>query len=219
MSRGLIKNLIIVLIGLNVFYFIWAFAFGSGDKRSLPPLDEKIPTLVLLPSTGSDAYQSSKASRESSCYTFGPFNSKKTAKDIAKKINNFGLATEINKQKTMQTLNFLVYLQALPSRKEALDVIKDISKHEIKNYRLIETGPYKNAIALGSFNDLDEARRHTEYIRFLGYDAKHTRQKKQKEVYWIDYDEPFGSNAPVMRWSKQIDERTSAQKIPKKCQF
>jgi len=218
-SKGFIKNLIIVLLGLNVFYFIWAYTFGEHLPKQAALIDENIPSLVLLPNKGTDVYQSTSVARQSSCYTFGPFNSEKTARSIAKKINDFGLATEINKQKTMQTLNFLVYLQALPSKEEALKVIADIRQHEITNYRLIENGPYKNAIALGSFNDLDKARRHAEYVRFLGYDAKYTTRKKQKEVYWINYDEPFGSNAPVIRWSKQIDERNSAQKIPKKCEF
>ncbi len=218
-SKGLIKNIIIVLLGLNVFYFIWTLVFGAPEKEQIAPTEENIPSLVLLPSTGTDVYQSTSVTRESSCYTYGPFNSEKTARSIARKINDFGLATEIKKQKTMQTLNFLVYLQALPSREEAIKVINDIRQHEITNYRIINNGPYKNAISLGSFDDLDQARRHAEYIRFLGYDAKYTTQKKQKEVYWIDYDEPFGSNAPVMRWSRQIDERNSAQKIPKKCEF
>jgi len=219
MSITIIRSLIIALLGLNVFYFIWTITVGKAGYTPPPRLEKDVPGLELLPIRTTDIYQSGNSTRQSSCYTYGPFNSEKTAKIIARKINDFGLATEIHKQKTMQTLNFLVYLQAFPSRKEAEDVIKDISKHEITEYRIIDSGPYKNAIALGSFNSLDKARRHSEYVRFLGYDAKYTTQKKQKEVTWIDYDEPFGSNAPVIRWTKDIDPRTSAQKIPKACDF
>ncbi|GAA0421103.1 hypothetical protein GCM10009133_31950 [Cocleimonas flava] len=219
MSNSLIKNLIVVLLGLNVFYLIWTLTIGKG--HGTPPLTEEkgVPSLTLLPIQNSDIYQSNTSTRQSSCYTFGPFNSEKTAQIIAKNINNFGLATETHKQKTMQTLNFLVYLEPLKNRSEALKVINDIKKQEVTEYKIIETGPYKNAIALGSFDSLDEARRHSEYIRFLGYDAKYTTQKKQKEVYWIDYDEPFGSNAPVLDWANDIDPRNSAQKIPKACAF
>ncbi len=219
MSNSLLKNLVVVLLGINAFYLIWGLTMGK--QNDTPPLleDKGVPGLTLLPLQNSDIYQSDSSTRQSSCYTFGPFNSEKTAKIIAKNINNFGLATEIHKQKTMQTLNFLVYLEPFVSRAEAVNVINDISKQEVTEYRIIETGPYKNAIALGSFISLDEARRHSEYIRFLGYDAKYTTQKKQKEVYWIDYDEPFGSNAPVIQWAKEIDPRNSAQQIPKACAF
>jgi len=215
----MIRYLIIILLVANLFYFFWASTIGKVGYSAPSKLLDGIPGLVLLPAKSSDAYQSENSNRQSSCYTFGPLNSEKTARAIAQKINDFGLAVEVNKQKTMQTLNFLVYLQPFPTREDAEKVIKNISKHEIKKYKIIDSGPYKNAISLGSFNNLDKARRHSEYVRFLGHDAKYTEQKVQKELYWIEYDEPFGSNAPVIRWANEIDPRTGAQKIPKACLF
>lgn len=215
----MIRNLIIALLTLNVFYFVWVTTIGKAGYIPPSRVVKDTPGLVLLPVRSTDIYQNENSMRQSSCYTFGPFNSEKTTRIIAKKINDFGLATKIHKQKTMQTLNFLVYLKALPSRKKAEDVIKDISKHDIKEYKIVDNGPYKNTIAFGSFEDLDKARRHAEYVRFLGYDARYTAQKKQMEVFWVDYDEPFGSNAPVIRWTKEINPRASAQKIPKACLF
>lgn len=213
------RNLIIALVGLNIFYFIWVLSTGNTTYTPPPRLEKGIPPIILLPATSGDAYTTinSKTRQKSHCYTLGPFKTEKTAYAIARKINKFGLTFTINKQKTKQTLNFLVYLQALASRKEAEEVAKDARKHKIKNITIIETGPYKNAIALGSFKDLEKARRHAEYVRFLGYDAKYTEQKKQKEVFWIDYDEPFGKSAPVIKWAKQVDPRANIRKIPKVC--
>jgi len=215
----MIAKLVTGLLIVNILYFIWSFTLGNKEYIAPPKNETGIASLVLLPLTSSDAYKSEGSKRQSSCYTFGPFNSKKIAKRITTKINDFGLATEINKQKTMQTLNFFVFLQSLPSRKEAEKVFQDMTENEIKGHSIVETGPYKNAISLGSFEDLDKARRHSEYVRFLGYDAKYTARKTPKEVYWINYDEPFGSNAPVMQWTKEIDPRASVQKIPKACDF
>ena len=213
----MIKNAIIGLLALNVFYFMWVLLVGPAGYTAPSQLEEGVPGITLLPKLSPKTYQSSSSSSQSSCYAFGPFDSKKSAQIVANKINGFGLWTDINKQQTMQTLNFLVYLQPFATRQEALKVIAEISKHEIKEYNIVESGPYKNAIALGSFNNLDKARRHSEYVRFLGYDARYTTQKKRKEVYWINFDEPFGTNVPVMRWAKEIDEKSSAQKIPKAC--
>ncbi len=215
----MIRILIIALLLLNIFYFIWAYTIGNTNYILPPRTQQGVPALILIPSKNSYEYQSKGSKTASSCYTLGPYGSSKTARLVAKSINDFGLATEIRKQKTMQTLNYLVYLQAFASRSEAEKVVKDMSKHDITNYKIIETGPYKNAISLGSFDDIDQARRHTEYVRFLGYDAKHTAQKKAKEVFWINYDEPFGSNAPVFKWTKEVDPKASIQKIPKACEF
>ncbi len=213
----MIKNAIIGLLALNVFYFVWVLVAGPAGYTPPPKLEKGVAGLTLVPKLSNASYQRSSSGTPSSCYSFGPFDSKKSAQIIANKINGFGLWTDITNQQTMQTLNYLVYLQPFATRAEAMNVIAEISKHEIKEYKLVESGPYKNAIALRSFNDLDKARRHSEYIRFLGFDARYTTQKKRKEVYWINYDEPFGSNVPVTRWAKEIDEKSSVQKIPKAC--
>lgn len=212
----MIKKLVLVLMLLNIGFLLWATTVGSKSYTLPPTTEDGIPAIKLL-RTNND--KSKNSNQQNGCYTFGPFNSEKAARTIAARINHFGLATTINKQKTMQSLNFLVYLQPYKSLKEAKKVANDIKKNKVSNYKIINSGPYKNAIALGSFENLDKARRRSEYIRFLGYDAKYTEQKKQKEVFWVEYDEPFNSNAPVMRWTKKIDPMASVQKILKNCEL
>jgi len=87
------------------------------------------------------------------------------------------------------------------------------------SYAIIDSGPYKNAIALGTFSDLDKARRHTEYIRFLGYDAKHTEQQQRAIVFWVSYDDTFSEPTPVIAWSKAIDPNSVVQKISEACEY
>lgn len=214
-NNKIMTNLIILLISLNVFYFVWSYI--DRYTYTPPPVNQEgVPSITLLPRVAS----SPKGSPEhSNCYTFGPFGTIKAARYISRRINNYGLATSIKKQKTMQTLNFLVYLQPFSSRKEAEEVVEKIKKQKVKEFMIIDSGPYKNAIALGSFDNLDKARRHAEYIRFLQYDARYTAQKKQKEVFWVNYDEPVGSRAPVLDWIKEIDLKVSVQKIPTVCEF
>lgn len=213
------KLFIIGLVLLNIVYLIWTLAVGDKSYVKPPLIIEGVASIQLLPSLQSDLYKNKGSNRESSCYTLGPFNSEKSAKLVAKKISGFGLAVNRHKQKTMTTLNYMVYLKALPSREAAEEVIKNMSKFKIKEYSIVESGPYKNAIAVGSFEDIDKARRRAEYVRYLGYDAKYTEQKKRKEVYWLNYDEPFGNNAPVLKWVKSINPKASVQKIPKACEF
>jgi len=213
------QRLIFGLLALNIVYFVWASSIGDNSYQEPAATLEGVPGLELLSSTKNDMYQSKGSAGQSSCYTFGPFNNEKSARLVAKKISDFGLAVSIRKQKTLITLNYMVYLKAFPSREEAEKVIKEMEKYKIREYSIVESGPYKNAIALGSFEDLDKARRHSEYVRYLGYDAKYTEQKKRKEVFWIDYDEPFGSIAPVMKWANSVYSMVSVQKIPRACDF
>jgi hypothetical protein len=213
------QRLIFGLLALNIVYFIWASSIGDNGYQEPAATLDGIPGLTIVSANENAGYLKKNRTGENSCYTLGPFNNKKSAKIVAKKISDFGLAVSIHKQKTLITLNYMVYLKPLPSREEAVKVIAKMDKFKIKEYSIVESGPYKNAIALGSFEDLDKARRHSEYVRFLGYDAKYTEQKKRKEVYWVDYDEPFGSNTPVLKWAKEVDPKLSVQKIPKACDF
>jgi len=213
------RIVIIGLVILNIAYLIWTLAVGDKSYIKPPLTIEGVASIQLLPSTQSDLYKNKGSNRESSCYTLGPFNNEKSARLVAKKIRDFGLAVNLRKQRTMTTLNYMVYLKALPSRAAAEEVIANMSKFKIKEYSIVENGPYKNAIAVGSFEDIDKARRHAEYVRYLGYDAKYTEQRKRKEVYWLDYDELFGNNAPVIKWVKSINPKASVQRIPKACEF
>ena len=131
----MIKSAIIGLLALNVFYFMWVLVIGKAGYTEPPQLEKGVPGLTLLPTQSENSYQSSNSSRQSSCYAFGPFDSKRSAEIIANKINGFGLWTDITNQQTMQTLNFLVFLQPFSSRQEALKVTEEISKHEIKEYK------------------------------------------------------------------------------------
>ena len=213
----MIKKLIFALLGINILFFIGMLILNAFAYSRPPQYDTDVPGITLLERNTNDSYTHGASSVESSCYTFGPFDSEKSAQIISKRINGFGLSTDIQQQETMQTLNFLVYLQPFNSRAEAEDVVKEIRKHEVKNHKILDSGPYKNAIALGSFTNLAKAQRHAEYIRFLGYDARHTNQQQRKVVHWINFDEPFGTNVPVMRWANEIDVKSTPQKIPKAC--
>lgn len=205
------KNIILLLLFLNAFYLVWSWGFSNIFQHPDKTMDG-VPPLVLLPEDKDPG--NSLVNR---CFTLGPFNAKKTAELVSYEINNAGLSSSIRGQQTMETLNFLVYIPALPSAKEVDAVIKKLKDNEVKKYTVIESGPYKNVISLGSFEDLDKARHHAEYIRYMGFDAQYTEQRRPKEVYWIDYDELLGSGAPVMQWVNKIDPNSSVQKILSQC--
>lgn len=211
------RLLVIFLLAINVFFFLWAITLGDNHYQTPPMVDPEIPAIIIPPQSPGSAI--SRKQTLSKCFTVGPFSSEKTARIIAQKINEQGLATAIKKQKTRQTLDYLVYLNTFPSKSAAEKVLNDVQKNKITNAKIIEAGPYKNAITLGTFNDLDKARRHAEYIRFLGYDALYTAQKKQKEIIWLDYDEPVRRHTPVLSWIKEIDPNTTIQKIEKPCEY
>lgn len=217
------RILIIALITLNVLYFVGVYLFSVAFDRPPPLKEPGIPTIKLLAMNSVGG--SEGAPNESSiCFTVGPYSVEKTARLVAEKMSDEGFAVNIRKQQTDRIQKYLVFLPKLASRADAEKVVADIKSNQIKQrqikqYEIIDSGPYRNAIALGTFDNLDRARRHAEYVRFLGYDARYTEQRQRAYVYWIGYDEPFGKSAPVLEWSRGVDSKISVQKLPEACEF
>lgn len=210
--------LLILLLLLNATVLTWNVMLSPDAAHARPALVEpNIPVLELRHDVENVVYSSNAAGTHSSCYTIGPYNSERAAQLVAGKVRGFGLAVQIRSMRSLETLNFLVYIPPLDSYAAAEKVAKDIASFDVQDVLIINEGPYENAISLGFYNNLNKAKRHAEYIRYLGYDAHYTEQQAAREVFWLDYDEPFGSNAPVKTWSTSIDSTSEVQRIPRAC--
>ena len=211
---------LVLLIVLNLSVLMWNVLLApERNNPSIPLTLPNTPELVRVDKVPGEAiYSSQLAPAQSSCFTIGPYASQQAALLVQEKINSYGLAVKMRAIRSMETLNFLVYVPAFENAAQAQIVLDDMKRFDVKDALMITEGPYQNAISLGFFNNLTLAKRQAEYIRYLGYDARFTEQKAAREVYWLDYDEPFGSNTPVPAWSKAIDASTDVQKIPRACQ-
>lgn len=211
------QQLLLVLAMLNLSVLTWNLLATSNYYTQPALVEPGIATLELRPDVDNAVYTSELAPSQSSCYTLGPYNSEKSAQLMADKIAGFGLVVKKRAMRSMETLNFLVYIPPLPDYTQAEKVAHDIAGFDVQDVAIIKEGPYRNAISLGFFNNLNKAKRHAEYIRYLGYDARYTEQQAAREVFWLDYDEPFGSNTPVQAWSLGIDPTSEVQRIPRAC--
>lgn len=210
---------VILLLILNVSLLAWNLFFEPARQRAaIPPTLPNVPELIKVddvPKGG--AYSSQLSPNNSSCFTLGPYTNMRAVQMMMSKVKNYGLAVTMRTHKSMETLNFLVYIPATKTREEAEKTKEDIQKFDVNNIHIIKEGLYKNAISLGFFANLQQAKRHTEYIRYLGYDARYTEQQAPREVYWLDYDETIGGNTPVLAWSQAIDSSIKVQRIPRSC--
>ncbi len=210
--------LLILLLILNFSLFsINVLLPSATDMSNIPLTEPGVATLELVTNIEPGVYSSS-VGIASSCYTLGPYSSEQVAQLVMAKIRKYGLAVQMRSLQTMETLNYLVYIPPLPTLVAAQKVTQDMANYDVQEHLVINDGPYKNAISLGFFDDLNKAMRHAEYIRYLGYDARYTEQKAPRAVFWLDYDEPFGANTPVGLWSASIDNTARVQLIPRACQ-
>lgn len=208
---------LILLIVLNGGFLLWNNFLAPQQTLEQPPLTQTgVSSLQLRTDIEQTVYKSTE-NEQSTCYTLGPYNSEKAASLVADKIKALGLAVTMRPMRSMETLNFLVYIAPQANTAQAEQIVGDIKKFAVADVLVVPEGPYKNAISLGFFSNLNKAKRHAEYIRYLGYDARYTEQQAAREVFWLDYDEPFGANTPVLAWSAAIDKSSEVQRIPRAC--
>ena len=208
---------VLFLILANISLLVWSAAAPEPVNQKIPLTDPNTPQLVLLPNIPNDLYSGKSSNLASSCYSLGPFNSQRAAQLVGSRIRDYGLAFEIRSIRSMETLRYLVYIPPLNNEHEAQSVANDLRNQHINNINVITEGPYKNAISIGFYSNISRAKRETEQVRYLGYDARHSEEKTPLEVYWVDFDEPFGSNTPVTTWSRSIDPTSVVQRIPRSC--
>lgn len=207
-----------VLVFLNGIFFFWNWLYHAAEINDIPLVDKGIPSLKMMESLHDPSYSaSSNAFGHSSCFTAGAYYSEKAAQLVAGEIRRFGLVVTIRSMNSKETLNYLVYIPQQVNKITAQKIVADLLENKVENPRIVESGPYKNAITFGFHRDFEQLKRFTEYIRYLGYDAKYTEQKVKRKVYWVDYDEPLGTGTPVLLWSKAIDPDVAVQIIPRKC--
>ncbi|MEZ5448461.1 MAG: SPOR domain-containing protein [Thiolinea sp.] len=145
MQIGLVVLIVLnlSLLGVNVLL--------SGTARDNIPLSEPgIPSLELRPMRPRWLIAVPPGLAASSCYTIGPYTSRRAAELVMAKIRNYGLAVTLRSLQTMETLNYLVYIPPLPNRTEAENVIKDMQRFDVQEHMVIDDGPYKNAISRAS---------------------------------------------------------------------
>jgi len=186
-------------------------------QKNIALLETGVPALILIADVPSDLYRDTNTKLNSSCYSLGPFNSQKSAQKVGKRIRDYGLAFEMRAIRSLETLRYLVYIPPLESLAEAKLTKLDLIKNGIREINIITEGRYKNAISIGFYSNLTQASRETQHVRYLGYDARQSEEKSPLEVFWINYDEPFGSNTPVMMWSHTIAPTAAIQRIPRSC--
>lgn len=212
------RNVFIALAIINGLFFIVHLWDHPDDANEVALVVEGIPALKILESLRDPTYSASDDSfGHSSCFTAGPYYSEKAATLIADDIRRFGLLATIRSMSSKETLNYLIYIPQQKSKTEAQKIVRDLIENKVENPRIVDSGPYKNAITFGFHRDFEALKRSTEYIRYLGYDAKYTEQKVKRKVYWVDYDEPLGTGTPVVSWSKAIDPDVAVQIIPRSC--
>lgn len=195
------RYLFIVLLLLNIGFFIWLERFSVSPKKSFTAVDPGAQSLVLLSelndsesvaNTAIDNVSTAdnRASEEDmnlSCYAAGPYNDEAVVLTAAETIRPQVLKSNIRRLTTTQEAGYWVYIPALPSRAEALKKGRELAAAFVKDYYVVTSGNNENSISLGLYREPYNADNRVNQLKQKGFAVEKETRLEQWPEFWLDF--------------------------------
>lgn len=232
---------IVVLVLLNIAYFIWSYSQPQTSSYvKPPPLPRDVVMLRLVSETEQDSKVLPDASEEPQqgsdtiepdppldmasvetrkCYTLGPFEDVSESRRATESIEAQGLPVTQRTIKAQIPKGYWVYLPPQSDYGKAKKVSTQLASKGVKEYYIIRKGNYNNAISLGLYNDEIYSHRRMSRIEKLGFNPVIKAQFREKDLYWLDYNEVGSNSLSTEFWESIADTAGSLQRISKDCEL
>lgn len=174
------KWLVFGLLLCNAIYFVWqhnlkGVAVADG-QLALSDVVQGEPLSLLSDVKGGGVASQSIASSSSRpavavCNMIGPFKEKISAHQVQDRLRAVEIIVNTYQVNIPDKPDYWVYLGPMRSRKEALDVLRELQAKKIDSF-LIGDSDLANGISLGFFTKEQLAQAVLKQRREQGYDAK-----------------------------------------------
>lgn len=210
------RILLVFVIILNLLYAGWEFLNPAANSNYIPPLADNLKTLELLHEPVAEApvsevsvlaennvsneespdqvempasnYESSKPMiDEPSCYTLGPFKDKNIMQQLRETIAEYVTDMSVRKRQESEKHRYWVYVPALPDRKQAKLVAKQLRQKNVNDFYIVLSGKSKNSISLGHYREQKHANLRMKRVIDLGLKAEIDVIYRDYDIYWLDY--------------------------------
>ncbi len=212
-----LRVLVFALLAANLGYCAWSLSQPSKPVIELPPPPPGVKPLVLIREREEQLLREGGdlgSGMDSDCYALGPFQ---TQADVRRVANAMATTIAQSRQRQeMQTLDrgFWVYLPAVATREDALNLARELSAAGLKDYYVVTAGDRENTVSLGLFKEETNAVRRQAALQALGFDAQITRRREEALVYYFDYRRAEGVVPP---WERVVASNSAVTHRPIPC--
>lgn len=193
----MLRWFVIGLFLCNAIYFFWErnlhverAALGSASQPALGGgltlLSEAAPGAA-----GKTDARASFAPPAPICHMIGPFKERISANQVRERLRALDITVNSYQVSVPDQPDYWVHLGPMRSRKEALDLLRELQAKNIDSF-LITEGELANGISLGFFTKEDRAQAVLKQRRELGYDAKiRAVPRFSKEIWEVFASEQY----------------------------
>jgi len=210
------RILLVFVIILNLLYAGWEYLNPAANNNYIRPLADNLKTLELLHEPVvevlvaegdalavenvrseerldqkavpvSDNEVTSPMEEKASCYTLGPFKDKNIMQQLRETIAEYVTDMSVRKRQESEKHRYWVYVPALPDRKQAKLVAKQLRQKNVNDFYIVLSGKSKNSISLGHYREQKHANLRMKRVTDLGLKAEIDVIYRDYDIYWLDY--------------------------------
>jgi hypothetical protein len=216
----LIRTLFFLLLAGNIGFYSWQVVYPRQSAAPAPVTDPGVAKLQLLREREQELQLSTTNNvspallGDTNCFSLGPFL---TQADLRRGFNTIAPFIEKSQQRqSVQTRDrgYWVYLPAVPTREEALELARELSLTGLKDYYVVTAGDQQNTVSLGLFRESANALRRQTVLKTLGFDAQLARRTEDTLVYWLDYSRLPDAMPP---WERVVASNNNVTQRPINC--
>ncbi|QOC22903.1 SPOR domain-containing protein [Wenzhouxiangella sp. AB-CW3] len=201
------------LLLLNIaagFGFLLSDPVVETDAPDMPPLaaDVNQPPLV------SEVSQfEPDASQAPACYSIGPLPTLLAQQRGEDRLRAFVSDLRLRQTTADHDRGWWVYLST-SSRSEALQLTRELAEADVEDYYVVAGGEMENAVSVGLFQSIENARRRQARMQELGFNAQMEVRRERIPQFWIDYRVTPGDEPP---WRFILRASPGAQRMSIPC--
>lgn len=156
-----------------------------------PDLSSAAETVSLSQVVSEEPVEEGKTVEEQ-CGALGPMELGSRARSIAEKLVWLEIETSLRQETYKKIKDYVVIIPRFESRKAARAALSELQEKGIKDFSLFYRGDLENAISLGVFNRLQNAKQRQAELLGAGFDTEIIPRTTDVQGYWLDYRIPRG---------------------------
>lgn len=200
----MLRWLVVGLLLCNLAYFFGAESAGTaavGGAAEAAGAHLKLLAEQVGDNRARRVAPAEVASQPSICHMIGPFKEKISARQIKDRLKALDVEVKTYQVQTPEKPDYWVHLGPMRSRKEALDILRELQSKKIDSF-LITEGDLVNGVSLGFFTREELAQAVQHQRREQGYDAKIRQIPRFSQQLWAVLDAEQYSRFSDALWQK-----------------
>ncbi len=129
------------------------------------------------------------------CYTLGPLSSLVQQRRAQDRLRPFVNTMRLRTTQADRDRGWWVFVAAA-SRSGAIETARELAALGVEDYFVVADGDLPDAVSLGLFEQMENARQRQNRIRRMGFDAQLEVRREDVPQFWVDYQIDPGQRSP-----------------------